>query len=193
MTRNNSTKNSTQRDSQFIFTHPFLALRSLSPHSTITNLHIFLPSPTPSCQWLDDGYPNPIDIFCHGGKVKNFSHFIRNVAFFMDWKSPGHLASRTEILRGHRGTNPGNVPGKLEQVWSLVTWLLTGGYRKQWSDFQTPVKRYLPYPEIQGGHEQQLRCYAMMNTQTGNINTLRTGSFKLFKRPFPGFLTILTL
>jgi len=25
------------------------------------------------------------------------------------------------------------------------------------------------------------------------VNTLRTGSFKLFKRPFPGFLTILTL
>jgi len=25
------------------------------------------------------------------------------------------------------------------------------------------------------------------------INTLRTGPFKLFKRPFPGFLTILTL
>jgi len=25
------------------------------------------------------------------------------------------------------------------------------------------------------------------------INTLRTGSFKLFKRPFLGFLTILTL
>jgi len=25
------------------------------------------------------------------------------------------------------------------------------------------------------------------------LNTLRTGSFKLFKRPFPGFLTILTL
>jgi len=26
-----------------------------------------------------------------------------------------------------------------------------------------------------------------------HFNTLRTGSFKLFKRPFPGFLTILTL
>jgi len=25
------------------------------------------------------------------------------------------------------------------------------------------------------------------------FNTLRTGSFKFFKRPFPGFLTILTL
>jgi len=25
------------------------------------------------------------------------------------------------------------------------------------------------------------------------LNTLRTGSFKLFKRPSPGFLTILTL
>ena len=30
--------------------------------------------------------------------------------------------------------------------------------------------------------------------RAGNdINTLRTGSFKLFKRPFPGFLTILKL
>jgi hypothetical protein len=28
---------------------------------------------------------------------------------------------------------------------------------------------------------------------SGFLNTLRTGSFKLFKRPFPGFLTILTL
>jgi hypothetical protein len=27
----------------------------------------------------------------------------------------------------------------------------------------------------------------------GDVNTLRTGSFKLIKRPFPGFLTILTL
>jgi hypothetical protein len=26
-----------------------------------------------------------------------------------------------------------------------------------------------------------------------HFNTLRTGSFKLFKRPFPGFLTLLTL
>jgi hypothetical protein len=29
--------------------------------------------------------------------------------------------------------------------------------------------------------------------QRAVINTLRTGSFKLFKRLFPGFLTILTL
>ena len=29
--------------------------------------------------------------------------------------------------------------------------------------------------------------------KTSFVNTLRTGSFKLFKRPFPGFLTILTL
>jgi len=28
---------------------------------------------------------------------------------------------------------------------------------------------------------------------TNTFNTLRTRSFKLFKRPFPGFLTILTL
>ena len=30
-------------------------------------------------------------------------------------------------------------------------------------------------------------------TTSFNINTLRTGSFKLFKRPFPGSLTILTV
>ena len=28
---------------------------------------------------------------------------------------------------------------------------------------------------------------------SSNVNTFRTGSFKLFKHPFPGFLTILTL
>ena len=34
----------------------------------------------------------------------------------------------------------------------------------------------------------------MIKTPVINIiNTLRTGSFKLFKRPFPGYLTILTL
>jgi len=31
------------------------------------------------------------------------------------------------------------------------------------------------------------------NPVEGDFNTLRTRSFKLFKHPFPGFLTILTL
>jgi hypothetical protein len=37
--------------------------------------------------------------------------------------------------------------------------------------------------------------YTRENSEQCNdrLNTLRTGSFKLFKRPFPGFLTILTL
>jgi hypothetical protein len=38
--------------------------------------------------------------------------------------------------------------------------------------------------------------YKIENKHTARkqyVNTLRTGSFKLFKRPFPGFLTILTL
>ena len=30
-------------------------------------------------------------------------------------------------------------------------------------------------------------------SRTLRLNAMRTGSFKLFKRPFPGFLTILTL
>jgi len=36
------------------------------------------------------------------------------------------------------------------------------------------------------GTHQLLAC-------ADDVNTLRTGSFKLFKRPLPGFLTILTL
>jgi hypothetical protein len=34
---------------------------------------------------------------------------------------------------------------------------------------------------------------ATVNLSNLGVNTLRTGLFKLFKRPFPGFLTVLTL
>ena len=37
------------------------------------------------------------------------------------------------------------------------------------------------------------RVYKVLTAFNTVVNTLRTGSFKLFKRPFPGFLTILTL
>ena len=35
--------------------------------------------------------------------------------------------------------------------------------------------------------------FRTLNIMMHKLNTLRTGSFKLFKPPFPGFLTILTL
>ena len=35
--------------------------------------------------------------------------------------------------------------------------------------------------------------HTLRNLTPLQINTLRTGSFKLFKRPFPGFSTILAL
>jgi len=40
---------------------------------------------------------------------------------------------------------------------------------------------------------QKRHAYKRLSIQNTSINTLRTGSFKLFKSPFPGFLTILTL
>ena len=43
---------------------------------------------------------------------------------------------------------------------------------------------YVKRPEREAGH---------LLVSSDEVNTLRTGSFKLFKRPFPGFLTILTL
>ena len=38
-----------------------------------------------------------------------------------------------------------------------------------------------------------LYVFLIPDSKLQMLNTLRTGSFKLFKRPFPGFLTILTL
>jgi len=47
--------------------------------------------------------------------------------------------------------------------------------------------------KIQGGIEVTERQGRRRRKLLDNLNTLRTGSFKLFKRPFPVFLTILTL
>jgi len=40
---------------------------------------------------------------------------------------------------------------------------------------------------------QTFRIHKIEHKHAKNINTLRTGSFKLFKRSLPGFLTILAL
>ena len=46
------------------------------------------------------------------------------------------------------------------------------------------------------GNEQSasIKCKELVDELSDRcaVNTLRTGSFKLLKRPFPGFLTILT-
>ena len=42
-------------------------------------------------------------------------------------------------------------------------------------------------------HEVDILPFTVYKTDEVKFNTLRTRSFKLFKRPFPGFLTILTL
>jgi hypothetical protein len=44
-----------------------------------------------------------------------------------------------------------------------------------------------------GGIEVRGRQGRRRRKLLDNLNTLRTGSFELFKRPFPRFLTILTL
>jgi len=54
------------------------------------------------------------------------------------------------------------------------------GYRTAWS-----FHRLL--------HPSVLLKTSLCHSNTAALNTLRTGSFKLFKRPFPGFLTMLTL
>jgi len=47
--------------------------------------------------------------------------------------------------------------------------------------------------KIKGGIEVRGRRGRRRRKLLDDLNTLRTGSFKLFKRPLPEFLTILTL
>jgi hypothetical protein len=54
----------------------------------------------------------------------------------------------------------------------------------------------IPYRLVGDYHSEEGRAIAVFRVETlqeGNLNTLRTGSFELFKRQFPEFLTILTL
>ena len=54
-----------------------------------------------------------------------------------------------------------------------------------------PQLRYM-FTKLHGVTSQ--KTYSQpLELQISLINTVRTGSFKLFKRRFPGFLTILTL
>jgi len=43
------------------------------------------------------------------------------------------------------------------------------------------------------GKTLRMKKYKIIDFAEHYFNTMRTGSFKLFKHPFPGFLTILTL
>jgi len=52
---------------------------------------------------------------------------------------------------------------------------------------------YVRSPAGSGPPEISLITTSAAKRMNIHINTLRTGSFKLFKRPLPGFLTILTL
>jgi hypothetical protein len=73
----------------------------------------------------------------------------------------------------------------LKANWLCISWtnkrLVTEGSLLKSNRFQEERKNRKPLPHSQ------------MYTQNIHINTLRTGLFKLFKRSFPGFITILTL
>jgi len=70
------------------------------------------------------------------------------------------------------------VLAKFEIGTRLATVIVWTEVRVKQNDFYSFSFRRL---EIQHGYNAKY------------FNTLRTGSFKLFKRPLPGFLTILTL
>ena len=56
-----------------------------------------------------------------------------------------------------------------------------------------PFSKYVDGLKTQSTDGILTRADSSVHCATDFFNTLRTRSFKLFKRPFPGFLTILTL
>ena len=91
----------TQLTLSFLFTHSFLALRNLSPHSTVTNLHIFLCLSYSFSQWLADVCPTPIDVSCNCGEVKMFLSIVRKVTVY-DLENPALFGPPNWILLGPR-------------------------------------------------------------------------------------------
>ena len=76
-----------------------------------------------------------------------------------------------------------------EQGEKQIPSIISQATRKRLVQYSTRDCSELNMSLFQEGYKQ---CYRQMVTQI-HINTLRTGTFKLFKHPLPGFLTILTL
>ena len=90
-----------------LFTYPFLTLRSLSPHSTITNPHMFLSLYYSfllvTSWWLSDCYC----VFSYHRKVKMFVRIVRSVVFL--WLATTRNIWRPERkLSGHQNGVPSN-------------------------------------------------------------------------------------
>jgi hypothetical protein len=125
----------------FFFPYPFLTLCSLSPQSTITNLHNLLSLQSliyttsshctiPSSKWLVDGYHTAVHVFCCCGKLK-FSE----ISNFHDLKKPldiwdhklNSVGHQDRVLKTHEnGTNriPNHNAHKIHVLCSVELSLL---------------------------------------------------------------------
>ena len=117
----------------------------------------------------------------------------------------------SENSRGLLGVGWGCVLTNGSSIWAFAGTALTrenrGAWRKtclsailstkntnwtnlHWDRARAFAVRYSDWPS-EPWHS--LNLWKPEEALIGQFNTLRTGSFKLFKRPFPEFLTILTL
>jgi len=98
----------------FSFTHPSPTLRSLSPPSTTTNLHIFL---SLSCSFLlaaSSWLSHCKRCFLPPRGSQDFRTHCQKCCIFMISKNPRHLASQAEFCRtmGQRTIKPGETLGQ---------------------------------------------------------------------------------
>jgi hypothetical protein len=110
------------------FACPFPILRSLGPHTIITNLDVFL-CPVPSSSWLVDGcVPPPVDVFSHTRKAKNPYALLKKKSWTC--KTPGRSVFGTEFRCSPEQSylKPGPFRKKLGRMVSL---LIVSAYRKR--------------------------------------------------------------
>jgi hypothetical protein len=91
---------------------PAVTLHSLSPHTTITNLHTLL-SLSYSCQSMTVLL---LQVFLPQWENQNVSRHCQNFIIVTTWEHPRHLASRTElcVIPGKLSLNP-IKPGQSRQ------------------------------------------------------------------------------
>jgi len=88
-TEYSKTKNSTWNETLSSVTYPFLIFCSLSPHSMITNLHIFLSLSHSFLLVTADGCPTSIDASSQQWRSKNASVHCQKYRIFNGTEKPG--------------------------------------------------------------------------------------------------------
>jgi len=116
-----------------------------------------------------------------GGRFMRYIQTVSDVAWKQSFITNQHASSLESL----------NVVWHKVLEWMSTEYVNVSDTR--YNSHSTHSSVYIWYILIANRHACSRDCHITFGDCAVGFNTLRTGSFKLFKRPFAGFLTILTL